>query len=454
MMEYTLDDALIYYRYIDNAVSGNGLVYNIGEKFNGLTSPLFTYISVAVNFVTGDIPSTQIIISALFLALSCFFLIETIKINNLPVVFAVAGAALISVNRFLYLTFGMETMLFFLLAVITIYLFFREDYFLMGISSAALFLTRGESIFLITSLIIFHFVLKRKFPSWNIFIIPLLMLAANYLFNHFYYGEFMPNTAKAKMWQGDSGLWRSWPFLRISHYIYQDSTRFFPVAIKEAMAALYALLAIAGLFAGIRKSVLIQVLTLFLIKYTAFYIIFNVPGYLWYYAPYFLAGSVFIAYGLHWLYNFAGKHLKGKKPAVLAVSVFLVLYVSFFAVSIELMPSDKGNSDYRKIGLWLKDNTPPDAKIAAVEIGHIGWYSKRYIIDILGLVNPINAELIGKRKFADWLLYYDPDYIFLHDPLWVHEQGMPPFIQSGRFVKVPGFNFSGYMMLMKNKTHR
>lgn len=450
IMEYTLDDALIYYRYIDNAISGNGLVYNSGEYFNGLTSPLFTYLSVAVNYLTNNIPATQMILSAIFMALTCIILIEVSRQNKIPAIYAIAGAALIAANRFLYLTFGMETMMFLFLSALTLYLFFREDYFAMGISAAALYLTRGESIFLLSSLVLLHFVLKRKFPSWKVFIIPLLLIAGNYLFNYFYYGEFMPNTVKAKMWQGDSGLWRSLPFLRVSHYIYQDANRFFPLSLKEIMVGLYGFLALAGLISSLRKSVLLQALVLFLVQYTAFYLIFNIPGYQWYYAPYFMAGSVFISYGLLWIYNAVGKYLKGKAPAIICAVLFLALFGSFFAASVELMPGDKGTEGYKQAGLWLHDNTPARAKVACVEIGHIGWYSKRYIIDILGLVNLKNAELIGQRKFSDWLLYYDPDYVFLHNPLWDHEQGITPSIKSGRFVNVPEFNIEGYTLLKKN----
>ncbi len=38
------EDALIYARYISNALAGNGLVYNVGEHVNALTSPLFSYL--------------------------------------------------------------------------------------------------------------------------------------------------------------------------------------------------------------------------------------------------------------------------------------------------------------------------------------------------------------------------------------------------------------------------
>ena len=42
--DFQLDDALIYLRYIKNFQEGYGLVYNPGERFNGLTSPFFTFV--------------------------------------------------------------------------------------------------------------------------------------------------------------------------------------------------------------------------------------------------------------------------------------------------------------------------------------------------------------------------------------------------------------------------
>ena len=46
---HELDDALIYARYIQNLISGNGFVYNAGEAVNGLTSPLFAYLSLELH---------------------------------------------------------------------------------------------------------------------------------------------------------------------------------------------------------------------------------------------------------------------------------------------------------------------------------------------------------------------------------------------------------------------
>ena len=39
---YTVDDAFITFRYAENLAHGNGLVYNLGERLLGASTPLFT----------------------------------------------------------------------------------------------------------------------------------------------------------------------------------------------------------------------------------------------------------------------------------------------------------------------------------------------------------------------------------------------------------------------------
>ena len=45
---FELDDALIYHRFVQNAIDGHGLVYNPGERYNALTSPLYTALSLGL----------------------------------------------------------------------------------------------------------------------------------------------------------------------------------------------------------------------------------------------------------------------------------------------------------------------------------------------------------------------------------------------------------------------
>ncbi len=43
---------------------------------------------------------------------------------------------------------------------------------------------------------------------------------------------------------------------------------------------------------------------------------------------------------------------------------------------------------YFELGTWLRDNTPEDAVIAALDIGAVGFASDRTVLDLMGLVSP------------------------------------------------------------------
>jgi hypothetical protein len=62
---FHLDDALIYARYVGNALQGHGLVYNVGERVNALTSILDAWLLLGLSWVLhGKVLLAQKIIGA------------------------------------------------------------------------------------------------------------------------------------------------------------------------------------------------------------------------------------------------------------------------------------------------------------------------------------------------------------------------------------------------------
>ncbi|MBL0011441.1 MAG: hypothetical protein IPP22_11535 [Nitrosomonas sp.] len=105
------------------------------------------------------------------------------------------------------------------------------------------------------------------------------------------------------------------------------------------------------------------------------------------------------------------------------------------------------HEDYASIGSWLKENTNINSSVAMVEIGTVGWYADRYIIDILGLTNKYNADYIADSDVVSWLSKYQPDYILRHEPRWVHEGATEYLEREGIYTSVSSFNFPGYVLL-------
>jgi len=79
------------------------------------------------------------------------------------------------------------------------------------------------------------------------------------------------------------------------------------------------------------------------------------------------------------------------------------------------------NDEQVRIGLWLRDNTPPSASVASHDIGAIGYFSQRHLVDTAGLVSPEFIPIVGNEPailerlrtegvtylalFPDWYAY-------------------------------------------------
>ena len=450
---FTSDDALIYYRYVSNVLDGKGLVYNAGERFNGLSSPLYTYISIVAAYCVGNVPVSQTILGGLFLFLSSLTILF-FREQDLPFPAVIIAPLFIVTNRYFYATFGLETPLLLFLCVLALVLYQREYSAALAVVAALLLLTRGEGVFLLIVLALAHVLQRRTFPSPWIFVAPVTILLIHYSFNYFYFGAVFPETFMAKVYQGQSNLWESQTWGK--HLIFLGVAYQYGVFFNHdpLLLGLPLLLIVIGLTAH-RNNHVVRMIAGFLVLYSTFYLWLNIPNYHWYYGVYYLFGTVFAVLGLETLVRETGRVLRGngRRPGIIAaVLVGLLLIGKQSRFSYTSLSSVGSYLSYREIGVWLKEHTHTDAKIACVEIGHIGWYSQRYVIDILGLVNPYNAKFIGDQKLSEWLHYYHPDYILIHDPIWPHEVSARDLLEKHVFAPVDDFNFPGFKLLKRVET--
>jgi arabinofuranosyltransferase len=433
---YQLDDALIYLRYIKNFHEGHGLVYNPGERFNGLTSPFFTFVILLTSFFYGNLQLLSVVISVLFLLATAYCSAKLFARSRYGEFITII---LIVSFKYFYTTIGMETTLFLFLIVLSLYLYkVDSDYFV--ITLALLVITRSEGIFLAAPICIDYLIRYKKIPKPSYLVSGLVILALPFIFNKWYYGEFLAVTGSAKIGQGKSGFWGyGWIFLQVdSLFIFFSNLRW----------VAYALVALAGLGAILlRKNRIALISLVFVVLLLGFYGLLNIPNYHWYYAPFFLFALLFASFALEWL-TLKCWQAKGISAKIFAILTLLVLMGFYFK---NTMPWESGGKhiSYMKIGGWLKANTPPNASVAMVEVGTVGWYADRRIIDILGLTNPYNAGYIAKGDADSWPIHYQPDYILIHNPLWIHETVTKPLEESGAYAPVAGFNFPGYRMLYK-----
>ena len=434
--DYQLDDALIYLRYIKNFQEGYGLVYNPGERFNGLTSPFFTLLILLGSFFTQNLQWLSVVTSVCFLVLTAYFsaqLFTRSRFGELLTMFSIVGFG------YFYSTIGMETLLFLLLIVLSLYLYkINSDY--VVISLALLVITRSEGIFLATPICVDYLIRHKKLPKPAYILSGLVLLVLPFIFNKLYYGDFLAVTGSAKIGQGKSGFWGyGWIFFQADHLFgFFSGNRFIAWALLS-FAALGSIL--------LHKNRLAIISVIFIISLLGFYGLLNIPNYHWYYAPFFLLTLIFACSAIESLIFkcWQAKSLSLKGFSILALILLMGFYFKY------TMPWESGftNEAYIQMGKWLKANTSPKASVAMVEVGTVGWYADRRIIDILGLTNPYNSDYIAKGDADSWPIHYQPDYILTHQPLWIHEIVMKPLEESGAYAPVAEFKFPGYTLLYK-----
>jgi arabinofuranosyltransferase len=382
---FRLDDALIYARYIANALHGQGLVFNAGEPVNALTSILSTWLTLALAWLLhGHILLAEGILSAVFLAASA--LLAEYVVPFAGMFFASLGLS--------YYCIGMETSLFVFLLAVTMWAYVNGRWNWLPLLCLLTALARFEGAAL--ALVIgYHLWRQRRYPSLLSFLPAGLLIAFYFAFNLHSYHILLPHSATAKFGQGMSGNWGHWPtaFLRV------PDTVFTPLGKSDIVAL--ALFVLAGFAAkDSRISRWNPVAIPFLLILGLFYVLFNIPAYHWYFAPF-----------VFFIVLYVSCLIPQTRSAQMA-ALFLALCTAVYS-SQKLKHDSHEAADYRNIALWIDQNTPQNARIATVETGTIGWYCDRYIIDILGLTTPANASYLARRDYSSWLSER-PDYIVVH----------------------------------------
>lgn len=103
-----------------------------------------------------------------------------------------------------------------------------------------------------------------------------------------------------------------------------------------------------------------------------------------------------------------------------AIVAFIGLPLARASVAIARSAPLTVERAYEDLGRWLDTRTPPGASVGYLEIGIMGYYARRRVIDPLGLVNPGVAPHVAQRDFLWAYRQYRPDYI-VYNPAFFPE---------------------------------
>ena len=85
---------------------------------------------------------------------------------------------------------------------------------------------------------------------------------------------------------------------------------------------------------------------------------------------------------------------------------------------------------YQEVGEWLFTNTPADASVGTLEVGIIGYYAQRPMIDFAGLLQPDVVQVFRPDATYDdtaqWAIeHHRPDYLVLQVGVLPRVDGSP-----------------------------
>jgi arabinofuranosyltransferase len=218
------DDAYITFRTVENLVDGHGPRWNVLERVQSYTHPLWMFLLAGLRLVSGEIYFTSIIFSLVLTMITAWLLSRSFSAVTAPL----AVLALLLSKAFVdYSTSGLENPLTHLLLVLVIGQWWKLEKEKRGPAEVLRFyllaclclLTRQDMVVLLAPVLGQVFWTNRGRAGLRALAIGLSPLIVWEIFSVIYYGFPVPNTAYAKLGAGLSlgaYLGQGMTYLRLS----------------------------------------------------------------------------------------------------------------------------------------------------------------------------------------------------------------------------------------------
>jgi arabinofuranosyltransferase len=421
---FTVDDAYISFRYARNLAAGLGPVFNAGERVEGYSNPVYTFVLAGFAALTTRpewIPQAGRVlglVSALGTLTILALGIPGLKLRPGPLLASLLLAT--STSFALWAVAGLETPVYALCVTAAFALTLaRPDSgikrFSMGVLLALITLSRPEGALIAAVFVLWRLLDPKTRGDQSghaeVLIAAALPVLAYLGFRFFYFGDWLPNTFYAK--DGpigrsyDKGLWYLVSFVHWNGGKWLYAAAPLVLLSRESRGA--------GILAG-----------LVLAAQAAF--IFLVGGD-WMDQHRFLSPFlplVFLVVAQGWavlgeavirpLRKWPGGRFPGFVRFLGLALVWLTLVYDAWPRTNQQKENGYVNASpyYEAIGKAVAVAARPEWTVATHDIGAIGWYGKTKVLDLLGLVDPTLArnkagadELIALRNPEIVILHYD-----------------------------------------------
>jgi hypothetical protein len=410
---HPFDDTFITFRYALNLASGQGFVYNAGERVLGTTTPLWALLLAGFRWLGAPIPAVAFGLALIADAVSALLILRLLDHLGFPRRVAL-GAAVLFLALFDDLSIarsGMEASLFVLLALAALTATTEGRLALAGLAAGLACLTRPEGMALLPVVLAAGLLRWRRPPARRDALLGALLLGVTLgawiLFATLYFGSVVPQSiiAKASHVARDPSLAG---FSRMNLALFLTIGQFGGGIFERTWLQLNVLLTLLSALAASWLGI-----AAFRQRTEAAFLRFALPvlfplGYVagleavhaftwfpWYYGPIYPFAAMLATIGIEGLAEGLRPWL-GEPVRRRFVPVGLALLVAaqiVAAVRVKL-PRDHDFmvAGYRRVAASIPRR--PGTRVAALEVGAVGWQVWPLpVTDLLGLVSP---EAVGR----------------------------------------------------------
>jgi 4-amino-4-deoxy-L-arabinose transferase-like glycosyltransferase len=442
----TIDDAYITFRYARNLLAGEGFVFNPGERVQGTTTPLYTLLMAGLGPVSGGtqapFPWLALGVNALADAGTCLLLYWMGR--RLGAGAAGFSAALVWAVAPYSVTFaigGLETSLYMLLlsGLAAAYLGRRRT--LVGLCAALALLIRPDAVLLVGPLVLDRFYRalrggeKLEWGELLAFTLPCLAWGA---FATAYFGSPIPHSVQAKL-----AVYRLGENAALIRLIQHYATPFMEYDTLGAIGTGIGLLLYPFLYLiGARRAWRAERRTLVYLVYPWLYLlVFALPNPLlfrWYLTPPLPPYFLFILMGAEQLLSGLFR-LRAKLPLPAwrrwtPLAILAILPLAFCLNTWQQHPDHGPDRPapamawfklellYRQAADFLAPRLSANSRLAAGDVGVLGFYTPARILDTVGLNSPESLRyypldekyyVINYAIPSQLILTEQPDYVVI-----------------------------------------
>lgn len=200
------DDAYISLRVVDNFVNGFGLRWNIADRVQAYTHPLWLLLISIVYFFTNEALYTVLFLSTI-ISVTAAAILAFVAIPDKKM--AILALMTLCLSQFFveYSTSGLENPLSHLLLVSFLAVLFRphkshRTLFWLSLLASLAMVNRIDTILFTAPVLVYLLWQQRSSKAVTALVAGAAPLILWELFSFFYYGSFVPNTAYAKISTG------------------------------------------------------------------------------------------------------------------------------------------------------------------------------------------------------------------------------------------------------------